>query len=137
MERLLRALRGSWWGQILAEHDTEPTELAGGLLKVVIGGWLLLPLQPFEASATFTQLDVLPEWAWGLALLAVGCGHLWAVWDGYVPWRRAASMLGFCVWFTLAVLAGWFNLAGLGLPLFALLAAGQGWAYVRLRGAVA
>lgn len=134
----LRALRdmirASWWGRILDEHDTEPVELSGGVLKVLLGFWLLLPMDSFASSPTFAVLDVIPETAMGLVLLAVGIGHLLALRDGYVPWRRAASLIGFLIWFTFAATFVWSNPPAMGWLPFLLSAAGQGWCYIRLGG---
>ncbi len=127
--RLRAALRTFWWGRILAEHDTEPTELAGGLMKLLIGGWLLLP---HDTTSTFSLLTIAPEWAWGVVMALLGGGHWFALRDGYVRWRRAAAMLGFLVWFYLALTALWFNPASLGFALFSGLAVSQSWVYVRL-----
>ena len=127
-------IRASWWGRILAEHDTEPVELSGGALKVLLGCWLLLPLDSFGSSPTFAALDVIPEAALGFLLLGVGIGHLLALRDGYVPWRRMASLIGFLVWFTFAATFVWSNPPAMGWLPFLLSAAGQGWCYIRLGG---
>lgn len=112
--------------------DTEPVELSGGLLKLLIGFWLLLPLQSFQSSITFTALAVVPEWAWGAFLVVVGIGHLAALCDGSPPWRRAASLVGFLTWFTFAAIFVHSNPAAFGWAAFAVIAGQQGWAYIRL-----
>lgn len=126
--RLRTTLQTSWWGRILAEHDTEPTELAGGFMKVLLGLWLLSN----DTTSTFSQLTVAPEWLWGVALVAIGVGHWLALRDGYIRWRRAAAMLGFLVWFCLGVTALLVNSSSLGGAIYLSLAVWQGWAYLRL-----
>lgn len=139
MSRLIRLrewMRSSWWGRILAEHDTEPTELSGGALKVMLGFWLLLPWQTFSSSPTFERLAVVPEWLWGGVLLSIGVGHLAALHDGYAPWRRGASLAGFLIWFSMAVTFVFANPPAMGWLLFMLAALAQGWCYIRLRAPV-
>lgn len=126
------ALRGSWWGKILAVHDTEPTELAGGLMKLVIGSQLLLPLETFSTSVAFRDLSILPEWLWGSLLAIIGILHLAALRDGYRPWRRVASAVGCVLWFALGTTFLHATPGSLGAWVFILAALGQAWCYVRL-----
>ena len=127
-------LRNTWWGKILAEHDTEPTELAGGLMKVVLGSQLIAPVDTFSNSPAFHDLTILPEWLWGLLLIGFGVGHWFALRHGYRPWRRLASAIGFLIWFALG--ATFLHAApnSLGAWVFLLAALGQCWCYVRLGG---
>jgi hypothetical protein len=127
-------LRHSWWGLILAEHDTEPTELAGGLMKLVLGSQLILPLDTFATSATFRDLTVLPEWAWGALLIVIGVGHLAALRNGNRSWRRWGSGVGFLLWFSLGATFLHASPNSLGAWVFLLAAVGQMWCYVRLGG---
>ncbi len=130
------AMRGaaqhSWWGLILAEHDTEPVELMGGATKVIMGIWLLLPLESFGSSPSFSTLAVFPEWAWGAFLLVVGLLHLSALHDGRRPWRSWASGVGFVVWFSFAVVFLTSNPPAIGWIMFLSVAFAQCWASVRL-----
>ncbi len=125
-------VRCSWWGLILAEHDTEPVELAGGVLKVMLGAWLVLPWQSFASSPTFETLAVVPEWLAGMALLSLGAWHMLALRSGVRCWRRTASLLGFLVWFSMAVTFVIANPPAIGWLAFMMAALGQGWCYVRL-----
>lgn len=130
----LRArLRGSWWGLILAEHDTEPAELLGGVAKVCIGIWLLLPSYTFTNNTMlYGDLMILPEWAWGCALIAIGVAHLSTLRDGDPRWRRWGAFAGFLTW---CMLGGTFihtQPSALVGPTFLLFAASIGWAYIRL-----
>lgn len=128
-------MRQSWWGSVLAEHDTEPTEFSGGVLKIGIGLWLLAPASTFGSSPTFAAMAALmPEAVWGVVLGAVGAFRLAVLRSGRCAPRRVGAMIGFLFWFTLASLFLWSSPASLGFPLFALLAAGQGWVYCRLGG---
>jgi hypothetical protein len=128
-------LSDSWWGRILAEHDTEPAELSGGALKIALGFWLLLPWQTFTSSPTFESLAVVPEWIWGGVLVCVGVMHLAALRDGYRVWRRGACLVGFLVWFSMACTFVIANPPAMGWLLFMLSALQQGWCYIRLRAA--
>lgn len=131
----LRAkLRTSWWGRILAEHDTEPTEFAGGLMKLVLGSQLVAPVETFTNSASFRDLSVLPEWLWGVLLLIFGFGHMFAIRDGHRKWRRWASGIGFLIWFALGATFLHASPNSLGAWVFLLAALGQMWCYVRLGG---
>ena len=132
LARFRDAIKRSWYGAILRDHDTEPTELAGGLMKVVLGAWLLVPLETFGSSESWAVIQLIPETALGAALLAVGAGHLAALRDGRYRWRYAASLLGFVVWFTFGASFWVANAATVGVPIFMLAAFGQGWTAIRL-----
>lgn len=100
---LIERLSAAWWTLILAEHDTEPAELSGGLLKMAIGLWLLLPFDTFGSSPTFAALSILPEWLWGVTLIGLGTFHLLALQGGNRDQRRHAATIGYLVWFSFAV----------------------------------
>jgi uncharacterized membrane protein HdeD (DUF308 family) len=125
-------IKHSWWGAILAEHDTEPVELIGGGTKVAMGVWLLLPLQSFSSSPTFAALAILPEWVWGLFLLCVGIFHLAALHNGHRGWRKWAAVVGFLVWFSFGTVFVWTNPPAIGWIMFLAIAAAQMWASIRL-----
>lgn len=123
-------LRASWWGRILAEHDTEPTELSGGLLKVTIAFWLLMPFQ--SLSPAFGAVTLIPEFWWSIFLLVVGIGHVTALRDGFPAWRRWGCLVGVFVWGALAI-SLWSNgVVGLAPLLFFGACLSQGWCYIRL-----
>ena len=127
-----RWLVTSWWGRILAEHDTEPTELGSAFLKVLLGVFLLLPLDTFGSSTVYDFLGLLPEVFWGALLLAVGLLHLAALRTGHWSWRHYMALAGFVVWscFGISFLLG--NRASTGDVVYFLAAVGMGWVYVRL-----
>jgi len=122
----------SWWGRILAEHDTEPTEFAGGVLKLALGIWLAFPFSTVFSSPTFRVMQVAPEWGWATLLISIGTFHLWALRGGYIRWRWAASTIGFVVWFSLASMFLVSNIAAIGWILFMGAAAAQCWVSIRL-----
>jgi hypothetical protein len=126
------AIRDSWWGLILREHDTEPTELSGGVLKVAIGTWLLLPAQTFSMSPAFGVISIIPENLWGVFLVVIGVGHLAALQNGHRAWRRWASLVGCFVWCAIGLTFLAANPAGLGSLLFLGAGIAQGWCYSRL-----
>lgn len=127
----------SWWGRVLAEHDTEPTELSGGLLKVVIGAWLLLPMQTFSSAPAFGTISVIPENLWGLFLVVIGIGHLAALRNGHPAWRRYAAFVGCFIWSAIGLTFLAANPVGIGSLLFLGAGIAQGWCYSRLGGLVA
>lgn len=104
----------------------------GGLLKIVVGVWLLLPWDTFASSSTFRVIGVAPEWAWGTVLFLVGSGHLVVLRDGSRTGRRRASLIGFLFWFSLGSVFVFSNPPALGWLLFMMSALGQGWAWIRL-----
>lgn len=123
-------LTHSWWWAILREHDTEPTELSGGMLKVTIALWLLMPFQAL--SPAFGAVTLIPEVWWSVFLLVVGIGHLAALRNGYPAWRRWGSLVGVFVWSSLAI-SLWANgVVGLAPLLFFGAAFSQAWVYLRL-----
>lgn len=137
----LRSLRdrlaSSWWGAILRDMDTEPIELAGGITKLTVGLWLLAPWHTFGGNpALYGQLGALPEWGWGLVLIAFGAHHLAALRHGSLSWRRYASGLGFVVWWSWGLLFLLGQATVLVIPMLWLAALGQAWCSVRLLGAI-
>lgn len=129
---LRESLRRSWWGLILVEHDTEPTEMFGGMLKVLIAVVLLLPLQTFSGNRVYGMLSVLPEPIWGAVLLVFGVTHLLALRSGNRAWRRGMALAGFLIWFTWSVSFFDGNPSNTGGVVYLLAATLQGWCYVRL-----
>lgn len=134
--RWLRMLRDtildSWWSRILSRHDTEPTELSGGLLKVCIGCWLVSPLQTFSSAPAFGTISVIPETLWGLFLVFVGIGHLAALRNGHPAWRRWASFVGCFIWCAMGLTFLSANPAGIGPLMFLAAGLSQGWCWSRL-----
>lgn len=122
----------AWWGLILAEHDTEPAEFSGGLLKVAIGFWLLLPFETFESSPTFAVFSILPEWLWGSALFALGAFHLLALRSGGQEARRHAATIGYLVWFSFAMVFVYTNPPAIDWLAFLTAGLAQLWCSLRL-----
>lgn len=129
---LRSSIQTSWWGLILADHDTEPVELIGGATKVAMGVWLLMPLRSFASSPTFVTLNLLPEWVWGLFLLALGLLHLAALHNGYRPWRKWSALIGCLVWCSFSIVFVWANPPAIGWIMFMSVGLAQMWASVRL-----
>jgi hypothetical protein len=128
-------LAATWWGRILSVHDTEPSELHGGISKIAIGSQLLLPYSTFAgAPAVYRDFMAIPEPVWGIAFLVAGVGHLAAIRRGARGWRAASSAIGFAFWLVLAFLFFHANAGTLGGVLALGVAAEQGWCYYRLRG---
>jgi hypothetical protein len=132
LHRLRDVLRYSWWGRILAEHDSEPTELSGGLLKIVVGFWLILPLQTFSGGPAFGTISVIPEDIWALFLVIIGSGHLAALANGHPAWRRWAALVGCFVWCAMGSTFLWASPSSIGPLLFLGAGVSQAWCYVRL-----
>lgn len=130
--RLQASIERSWYAAILREHDTEPIELLGGATKAMMGVWLLLPMESFASSRSFSALVVLPEWAWGSFLLLVGVCHLVALHDGNRAWRRRAAFVGFLVWCSFGIVFVWNNPPAIGWVMFMAAGLAQLWANLRL-----
>lgn len=132
----LRTLPGrlaeGWWSLILRDHDTEPVELSGGLLKVSIGAWLLLPWDTFESSPTFAVFSILPEWLWGCALLAIGAAHLVSLRSGDLDRRRHGATVGYLIWFSFAMVFVFTNPPAIGWLAFLMAGLAQLWCSLRL-----
>jgi hypothetical protein len=125
-------IQRSWWGRILAEHDTEPVELIGGGTKVLMGLWLLLPWQTFAMSDSYDSIRIIPEWIWGTFLLTVGLLHIAALHSGHRTWRKWAALVGFLIWSCFGLVLGWANPAAIGWMLFLSVGASLMWASIRL-----
>lgn len=125
-------VRASWWGLILTEHDTEPTELFGGLLKIGLAIILVMPLNTFGSTRVYGMLSVLPEGIWAALLLLAGTLHLRAVRTGRRSLRRTMALVGFLIWFTWSISFIEGNPANTGGVVYFLCALMQGWVYARL-----
>lgn len=133
VDRLWTWIRYSWWGQILAEHHTEPTELImGGFLKCIVGIWLLLPMNSFAASPTFASLIPIPEIGVALFLMTFGILHITSLKAGDTYWRMRSSQGGAIIWFALSFSFIVLNPPAFGAMLFLTAAISQTWCYVRL-----
>ena len=126
------ALVESWWGRILAEHDTEPTELGSSFLKLFLGLLLIVPVSTFSATPVYGLLNLMPEWLWALVLIVIGLIHLIALRSGHRQRRRMSAAIGFVIWscFSLSFLIG--NPTNTGWIVYLTAASGQAWCYVRL-----
>lgn len=127
------SIKRSWWGRILAEHDTEPAEFRGALLKLLMGFWLVLPLDSFQSSRTFATLSFMPEFVWGWLFLILGALKLYYLRQGSWKSRGTMAFIGFLVWFSLGLVFVSTNPPALGWIMFMLAAAEQGWCCIRLR----
>jgi hypothetical protein len=114
----------------LREHDTEPTELSGGVLKVTIALWLLMPWQ--SLSPAFGAVSLIPEFWWSIFLMVVGVGHVAALRNGHPSWRRWGALVGFAVWCSLAITLLINGAVGLTPLLFFGAGFSQAWCYLRL-----
>lgn len=126
-----RSLRQSWWVKILAEHDTEPSELCSAATKIVLGVQLLFPTSTFQGRA-FDDLRAVPEWALGLILFTIGTAHAYALRDGSVKWRKSATWLGGAIWFLFAITFLHTIPTSFTAWLFVMFFLGSIWCYVRL-----
>ena len=104
--------------------------MSGGLLKVTLSLWLLLPVQ--SLGPVFGAVSMIPEFWWSIFLMVVGVGHLVALRNGHPAWRRYGAFVGFFVWCSLAITL-WVN-GAVGIAPLLFLGAGlsQGWCYYRL-----
>jgi hypothetical protein len=131
--RVIRdTIKTSWWGLILAEHDTEPTEMFGGLMKLLLAVLLLVPVDTFNRSSVYGLLSVLPEPVWGAVMLVFGGVHLLSLRHGNRHWRRWMALAGFLIWFSWSVSIFVGAPSSTGGVVYLLAALAQGWVYVRL-----
>lgn len=127
------ALRSSWWGLILVEHDTEPSEMFGGAMKIGLAGVLAYPNDTFGSTTrVYGMLSILPEPIWAVVLLVFGVVHLAALRSGVRSTRRWTALAGFLIWFTWSVSFFLGNPANTGGVVYLLVACMQAWCYVRL-----
>lgn len=134
IERTWMHLRSTWWGRILAEHHTEPTELIlGGFLMCLIGAWLLLPMDTMERSFALAGLSYyVPEEVWGYLLMLWGLVHMTFLRTGVTLYRARCSLIGCCIWSGLTLLVLYTSPSAFRVVLFGVAAMAQGWCYIRL-----
>lgn len=132
MNRLVCRIQKSWWGRIIAEHDTEPEELRAATTDILVGFWLFLPFNTFSASPTFYVMTVLPELIWALGFLTLGGVGLYILRSGDLEKRRKIALINFLIWGALAFVFVFGNPPAIGWLLFMYAAIGQGWCTIRL-----
>lgn len=128
-------LRKTWWGAILADMDTEPSELlTGAFLIWLLGLWMFLPYDTFRSSPTFAMIGYLaPEALWAVLFLSFGALQMIILRQGSRYWRGVMSFLGCMLWSSLTSSFIYTNPGGIGWILFFSAAVSQGWCYIRLR----
>lgn len=133
---MITYLSRTWWGRMLANCDTEPTELLmGGFLKWLVGTWLMLPLQSLQGSPTFSGLtEMLPEPVWGLILMVLGATHMMSLYNGSIRYRRWSCFISMSLWAGMTFYSLWVNPPAFGVTLFLTAAICQGWCCTRLQG---
>ena len=133
VDHTLYSMKHSWWGKIVAEHDTEPEELKGGTINVGAGIWLLLPFNTYASSPTFYAMVILPEVIWGLLFLLLGTLHLMVLRRGDYYLRSKFSFISFILWGALGIVFMLSNPPAFGWLFFMYVSIGQGWCTIRLR----
>lgn len=128
-QRLIARLRF-----IICDTDFEFSEFLSCLTAVLVGAWLLNPAwDTFGASPSYSLMAyVAPEWAWGLALLAVGVVQAYAIAVGRSFWRKTALLAEAFVWAVSGIMFAMSNPSSTGTVIHFVLAAPAGWAYWRL-----
>lgn len=103
---------------------TELNEMFGAFWALVLGAWLLLPLQTFANVRAFAVLHAISvEWLWGVALVVFGLVRLDALLMNRARQRHGLSLLGVTLWSALGCFLIFGNIASPGGPLFLLMAA--------------
>lgn len=120
--------------RVLRERDIEFAELQGGITAVLWGVYVGNPLWSAlsQSARFFTVADVIPEWAWGTASLAIGFVQLGSVVTGSWQWRRWAA---FVLWWFWTLLAAQFGAANFRSPiilLYAVFSFAAFWVHVRI-----
>ena len=134
----LRALRAwvssSWWGRILAEHDTEPLELGNSLMLFGLGALLASDrTSTFRTTPlVYDLLAALPEDVWAAGMIALALAQLASLRANRRRVRRLAALGAFLVWFTWSVSFALGNPFNTGWYVYLLAAVGQGWCWIRL-----
>jgi len=76
-----------------------PLEVFTAVPAILWGFWLLLPLDTFSASLTYTVMaSVASELAWGLYFLLVGVLQILAIHGIILRWRRAMAVVSLFSW---------------------------------------
>jgi hypothetical protein len=115
----LRLFLGPAWVQrfrgktfdLLWECDFEAVEALIALRSLCWGAWLLLPWNTFaEAPATYRAFSTLmPEWAWGILLLAVGLAQFAGAITEEARHRAPANVAACMAWAVVSVVYFWSN----------------------------
>lgn len=144
--RELATLRG--WRRILKERlyglfwiiDHEPAEIAAGGLAASWGIGFLMPWDSFHtgyggrlATAYTVMASMLPETVWGAIFLLCGLAQLLALLFDHITLRRFFALQTFALWAFVSILFFQANYRQISIFTFPLVAAGSGWAYLRLK----
>lgn len=90
--------------QLMLDYDFEVFEAFNGLVAMLWGGVLLLPVSSFASGTSYSNMALLaPEWVWGLVLLVFGVAQVWALLLGVRSVRRNVALAMFSVWIFLSV----------------------------------
>ncbi|HYE72285.1 MAG TPA: hypothetical protein VEF04_03105, partial [Blastocatellia bacterium] len=122
----------SWLRALLLSSDFQATEAQASIAMMIVGMVLLSPHTTFTGPAYAPMANVMPEWAWGLALFWLGFLGMLAMIRRWFSYRRLILFAVACVWAFIGVMFFRSNPSGLGYWLFLVLAGSAGWAYWRL-----
>lgn len=119
---------------ILTLATPEPVELGSSLAALAVGTWLLWPGGQFAHwPVMFRPMkQIAPQWAWALFLLAVGTLQFRASACGQRKARRVAAFIALASWAFVAAMFVRGDLRAIGIPLWFLGAASNGWIFLRL-----
>jgi hypothetical protein len=90
--------------------------------QFALGVWLAMPLTTFASSAGYRKMsELLPEFWWGILLIAVTVIHIDSMIHSNMNVRRNVALLEMGLWIFIAWASVVSNPVGLGVPIFALL----------------
>lgn len=95
-----------------------------GVIALMWGLWLANPwLESFDSSPSYAALaQVLPEWAWGLVMIALGVLTLYSISQQFGRLRRWLSLIHVIFWMFVSTLLAIGNLSSAGIPVYYVIA---------------
>jgi hypothetical protein len=120
---------------ILVGSATHIVEFGGGLIMLMWGLWLVLPIHVFTADPLLYRVmaELAPEWIWGLVGVVVGAGTVWVLLTDGRDGRARMALLHFIIWLFVCLFIGQSSgFRSTAVPIYGMLSLGAGWVYVRL-----
>lgn len=117
---------------ILLNYDFEFAELEGGVLSLIWGVWMLLPISADWYSAFDILIQIAPGTVWATAFITIGAAQLYGVATRSYQVRRHATFFSLLLWLCTSLLVALIDWHIPTVPLTMAFSFGAAWGYVRI-----
>lgn len=79
--------------------NSRPLEFILAIQAILYGGWLLLPIDTFNVSPTFSIMKgIAPEYVWGVVIFGVGVIQFFGLFTENILARRVLGFMDLFLW---------------------------------------